>query len=157
MRLRHDVAVTGVRFAGVDSAEPAPGVLDAIDRADVVVIAPSNPIVSIGPVLAVPGIREAVCARRESTIAVSGIVGGKALKGPADRLLIELGHEASVRGIARLYRELASVLVIDDVDASSAAAVEAEGMRCVVTDTIMSEPAVAEALCRTILDSATRR
>ncbi len=103
-------------------------------------IAPSNPIVSIGPVLAVPGVREAVAARRDARVAVSPIIAGAALKGPADRMLAELGHESSVVGVARLYAELAGTLVIDEADADLAEAVEAEGMRCVVAPTIMSTP-----------------
>jgi LPPG:FO 2-phospho-L-lactate transferase len=102
VRRQHDVAVTDVRFAGADDAAPAPGVLDALTDADVTVIAPSNPLVSIGPVLAVPGVRDAVTVGREHTVAVSPIVGGAALKGPADRMLRELGHDASVVGVARL-------------------------------------------------------
>ena len=144
----HSVAVSGVRFVGAERAQPAPGVLDAIAAGEVVVIAPSNPLVSIDPVLAVPGVRDAVIARRDRTVAVSPIVGGAALKGPADRMLVELGHESSVVGIARLYRDLASVLVIDDADAAHAEAVEAEGMHCVVTDTIMKSPERAAALAR---------
>jgi LPPG:FO 2-phospho-L-lactate transferase len=150
---RHGVAVSAVRFEGAERARPAAGVLDAIGSADVVVVAPSNPLVSIDPVLAVPGVRAAVAARRDRTVAVSPIIGGAALKGPADRMLVELGHESSVVGVARLYRELAAVLVIDDADAEHAAAVESTGMRCVVTDTIMKSPERAAALARTTLDS----
>ena len=105
-------------------------------------------LLAIGPVLAVPGVADAVRARRARTIAVSPIVGGVALKGPADRMLVELGHESSVVGVARLYRDLAAALVIDRVDAHLAAAVEAEGMRCVVTDTVMRTPELAAALAR---------
>lgn len=155
VRRRHAVAVTGVRVAGAETATPTDGVLDAIHDADVVVIAPSNPIVSIGPVLAVPGVRDAVVARRASTVAISPIVGGAALKGPADRMLRELGHDPSVAGVAWLYRELAGTLVVDEVDAGAAAAVEAEGLRCVVTPTVMTDPTVAAALARTVLDAGT--
>ena len=98
VRLQHAVPVAAVRFDGADAARPAPGVLAAIAGADTVVVAPSNPIVSIGPVLAVPGVRDAVAARRDDVVAVSPLVGGRALKGPADRLLRELGHEDSVVG-----------------------------------------------------------
>ena len=146
VRRHHDVAVTSVRFAGAEVAAPAPGVLDAIAGARTVVIAPSNPIVSIDPVLAVPGVRDAVAARRDSVVAVSPIVAGAALKGPADRLLRELGHESSVVGIARLYAPLAATLVIDEADAALAAEVEAAGVRCVVVPTIMRGPAEAAAL-----------
>lgn len=147
----HSVPVSAVRFAGAEEARPAAGVLEAIDAATTVVIAPSNPLVSIAPVLAVPGVRDAVIARREETIAVSPIIAGTALKGPADRLLRELGHEPSVVGIARLHRDLAATLVIDEADADSAAAVEAEGMRCVVAPTIMSTPERAAALARVVI------
>ena len=148
---QHSVPVRAVRFEGADASTPAPGVLPAIAGAATVVIAPSNPIVSIGPVLAVPGVRDAVMARRSDVVAVSPIVAGTALKGPADRLLIELGHESTVVGVARLYAELAATLIIDTADAELAGAVEAEGMRCVVTDTIMSTPARSAALGRVVL------
>lgn len=148
---RHDVAVRSVRFDGAEACAPAPGVLDAIAGAERVVIAPSNPIVSIGPLLAVPGVRDAVVSRREATVAISPIIAGAALKGPADRLLRELGHESSVVGVARLYRDLAATLVIDTADADLAPAVEAEGMRCVVAPTIMSGPDEAAALGRVVL------
>lgn len=147
----HDVAVSDVRFEGIESARAAPGVLEAIAAADAIVVCPSNPLVSIGPVLAVPGIREALHARRDRTVGVSPIVAGAALKGPADRMLAELGHEASVVGVARLYRDIASTLVIDDADAHLADAVRAEGINCVVTDTIMSKPGVAASLARVAL------
>ena len=148
---RHDVDVRSVRFDGADAARPGPGVLDALAGAERVVIAPSNPIVSIGPLLAVPGVRDAVVARRADTVAVSPIIAGAALKGPADRLLRELGHEVSVVGIARLYRDLAATLVIDTADGDLAPAVEAEGVRCVVAPTIMSGPEEAAALGHTVL------
>jgi LPPG:FO 2-phospho-L-lactate transferase len=153
VRERHSVAVAEVTVAGAETARPAPGVLEAIGTAERVVIAPSNPIVSIGPLLAVPGVRDAVAARRDDTVAVSPIVGGAALKGPADRLMAELGHEVSVVGVARLYRDLAAILVVDDVDAGLAPAVEAEGIRCVVAPTIMSDPDRAAALARVVLGS----
>ena len=108
-----------------------------------VVIAPSNPIVSIGPIRALPASTSCSPARRESVVAVSPIVGGAALKGPADRMLAELGHEPSVVGVARLYAPIAATLVIDPVDAALAAAVEAAGMRCVVTPSVMTTLDVA--------------
>lgn len=148
---RHDVPVRAVRIVGGDAARPAPGVVEAIATAEAVVIAPSNPLVSIGPLLALPEVDAALRARRADAVAVSPIVAGAALKGPADRLMVDLGHESSVVGVARLYREIASVLVVDDVDAGSAAAIEAEGMTCVATATVMSSPEVATALARTAL------
>ena len=148
---RHSVPVQAVRFDGAERARPAPGVIEAIAGAERVVICPSNPIVSIAPVLAVPGIRAAVEARRADTVAVSPIVAGAALKGPADRLLRELGHEASVVGVARIYAPLAATLVVDEADADLAPAVEDAGMTCVVAPTIMKGPAEAAALARVVL------
>ena len=147
----HDVAVESIRFDGAAASAPAPGVLEALAEARRVVIAPSNPLVSIDPVLAVPGLREAVVARRADGVAVSPIVAGAALKGPADRLLRELGHDASVIGIARLYAPLVATLVIDEADAEHAGAVEAEDIRCVVAPTIMLGPAEARALAEVVL------
>jgi LPPG:FO 2-phospho-L-lactate transferase len=153
---RHDVPVEKIRFAGIDAASPGPDVLDAIKQAELVVICPSNPIVSIGPVLAVPGISEAVAARRPDVVAVSPIVAGHAIKGPADRMLAELGHETSVVGVARLYAPVAGTLVIDERDADLADAVEAEGLDCVVAPTVMHGPTEAAALARTVLNAAGR-
>jgi LPPG:FO 2-phospho-L-lactate transferase len=151
VRRRHAVAVSGVRFAGATEARPGPGVIDALLGAELVVIAPSNPIVSIGPLLALDAIADALAARREATVAVSPIVAGAALKGPAARLMDELGHEASAVGVAHLYRHIAATLVIDEADAELAPAVRAEGMAAVVAPTIMSGPAEAAALARTVL------
>jgi LPPG:FO 2-phospho-L-lactate transferase len=150
---RHAVPANAVRYAGAHGAQPAPGVLDSLEEAAMVLICPSNPILSIGPILAVPGVRAAVEKRREETVAVSPIVGGAAIKGPADRLLRELGHESSVVGVARLYASLSATLVIDEVDEGLATAVESEGIRCVVAPTIMHGPAEAAALARTCLDA----
>ncbi len=151
---RHSVALTGITFEGATGARPSPGVLEAIAGARTVVIAPSNPVVSIGPVLAVPGVRDAVAARRESVVAVSPIIGGEAVKGPAARMLTELGHEASALGVARLYRDLAATMVIDTRDTALAPAVEDLGMTCVVTETMMSDPTRAAALATTVLTAA---
>lgn len=148
----HSVPVTGVRFDGAEHASAAPGVLDAIRQAQRVVIAPSNPIVSIDPILAVPEVREAVTARRADTVAVSPIVAGAALKGPADRMLTELGFEASVVGVAQYYAPIAATLIIDTADADLADGVEAAGLRCIVCDTVMSQPGVAAALGRVVID-----
>jgi LPPG:FO 2-phospho-L-lactate transferase len=145
---QHSVPVTAVRFAGVQNALAAKDVLEAIGSASRVVIAPSNPIVSIGPVLAVAGVRAGLTRRRDDVVAISPIIAGAALKGPADRLMTELGHEATVVGVARLYHEIAGTLVIDTADEALAGAVEAEGMRCVVAPTIMTGPAEAAALAK---------
>jgi LPPG:FO 2-phospho-L-lactate transferase len=147
----HAVPITGVRFAGIELARPGPGVLAALETAERVVIGPSNPFVSIDPILAVAGVRDRLAARRDTVVAISPIVAGEALKGPADRMLRELGHEPSVVGIARIYADLASTLVIDDADAPSRAEIEATGMRCVVTPTIMREVSDAVALAEVTL------
>lgn len=146
--------VLGVVFDGIEVAQPAPGVLDALGDADVVVIAPSNPIVSVGPILAVAGIRNALATTKALRIAVSPIVGGKALKGPADRMLATLGHEVSSLGVARIYAGLIDLLVLDEVDAALAPEIEALGIRTMVTGTIMGGPEDRERLASEILDHA---
>lgn len=151
---QHSVPVTSVRFAGGADARPAPAVVDALGDAERIVIAPSNPAVSIDPILAVPEVRQIIKRRRRAVVAVSPIVGGKALKGPADRLLVELGREASVVGVAQWYQDLVGTLVIDQVDADRAAEIEQLGLGVVVTDTVMSDPAVTVDLARTVLDPA---
>ena len=151
VRLRHQVAVRSVRFEGADTARPAPGVMDALGAANRIVVCPSNPVVSIGPLLAVPGVLDALVARRADVVAVSPIIAGAALKGPADRLLSELGAEASVTGVARLYAPWVGTLVVDDADAALASSVEAEGVRCVVTGTVMDSPERAAALAKVVL------
>jgi len=151
VKLRHSVVVDGVRFEGAETATPAPGVLAALETADVVVVAPSNPVVSIAPILAVPGIASALAARRQSVVAVSPIVAGAALKGPADRLLVELGGQASAAGVARFLTDWVGTLVIDDADEQSAGEVEAAGVRCVVAPTVMRTPGIAAGLARIVL------
>lgn len=155
VRLRHDVAVTGVDFVGAESAHFIDDAL--FSQADTIVIAPSNPIVSIGPIRALPSVESMLRARRDDVVAISPIVAGAALKGPADRMLIELGHEPTVVGVARLYAPICSTLVIDTQDEHLIAAVEREGIRCIATDTIMSKPGVAASLARTALSASPRR
>jgi LPPG:FO 2-phospho-L-lactate transferase len=152
VKLHHDVAVRQVRFDGAEDARPGPGVLDAISEASIVVVCPSNPVVSIDPVLAVPGVAEALTDRRDRTVAISPIVAGAALKGPADRLLTEMGFESSVVGVARWYARFVSTLVVDEADAALAPAIEAEGVHCVVAPTIMSDVARSAVLARVVLD-----
>lgn len=151
VRLRHDVAVRGVRFEG--SADLGVGARAALDAADVIVIAPSNPLISIGPILELPDVRPMLAARRERVVAVSPIVGGAALKGPADRMLREQGHAANVVGVARLYASIAAALVIDPVDEDLVADVEAQGPRAVVTPSVMSTPDIARTLAATTIAS----
>jgi LPPG:FO 2-phospho-L-lactate transferase len=129
-----------VRFRGIEAARATSEVLAALSAAELVVIAPSNPVVSIGPILAVPGMRAALTAARDRgvrIIAVSGIIGGQALKGPADRMLVSLGHESSALGVARWYGDLVSDFVIDEQDRASADAITVLGTAVHVTDTIM--------------------
>ncbi|MGH9043929.1 MAG: 2-phospho-L-lactate transferase CofD family protein, partial [Acidimicrobiales bacterium] len=138
---------------GAERATPAPGVLEAIASADTIICCPSNPVLSVGPILAVPGIERALQSRRDRVIAISPIVGGKALRGPADRLLRELGHEPSASGVARLYLAWVGTIVIDDADKDLASNIEALGMRCVVTNTIMSDASHAQDLARTVVNA----
>jgi LPPG:FO 2-phospho-L-lactate transferase len=149
--------VREVRFAGVEATAPSPEVVAALEAADVVVIAPSNPIVSIGPILALPGFREARAAARARgvpVVAVSGIVAGRALKGPADRMLASLGHEPTALGVARLYDGLLDAFVLDAADADLESGVEALGVRPVVTDTVMTDDAARARLARRVLEAA---
>jgi LPPG:FO 2-phospho-L-lactate transferase len=145
VRLQHGVPIESISFEQ-HGCDLNPAARAAIDRSDVVVIAPSNPLVSIGPIRALPGVDALLAARRDSVVAVSPIVGGHALKGPADRMMAELGVEPSVAGVARLYSPIAATLVVDTVDAERAADVEAAGMRCVVTPTVMTTPDAARSL-----------
>ena len=144
--MRHSVAVSAIRFDGAERAQPAPGVLGAIASARAVVVCPSNPFLSIAPIRAVPGIEEALAARRDSCVSISPIVGGKAIKGPAGRLLAELGHEPAASAVARLYASISSVLVVDRSDEGEGPAITAAGMRWLAADSVMSTPQVAAQL-----------
>jgi len=152
VRLHHGVAVRSVRFEGAESAAAAPDVLHAIAVAEQIIVCPSNPIVSIGPLLALPQLRAALGERRDDIVAVSPIIAGSALKGPADRLMTELGSEASVVGVARLYAPWVGTLVIDEADGEHATAVEAAGLRCVVAPTILDTPERSAAVARVLVD-----
>ncbi len=121
--------VVGVRFDGAADASPAPGVLDAIADADTVLVCPSNPVISIGPILAVPGVLDALVARRDRVVGVSPIIAGRPVKGPADRLMGPMGIDVSCVGVAREYRSFCSALVIDTGDAARAGEIEALGVR----------------------------
>ena len=129
--------VTAMRFEGASEAAAAPGVLEAVAEAEAVVLCPSNPFISIGPILAVPGIREALQRVRRRVLAISPIVGGRALKGPAARMMKSMHLRASAAGVAKLYQDFVSLFVLDEVDRKQAVQVEALGMRPVVTNTIM--------------------
>ncbi len=154
VRLRQAPEVRAVSFDGVDAASSTPEVLAAFAEADAIVICPSNPVVSVGPILAVPGMRDSIEAARTRGVriaAISPIVAGRAIKGPADRMLASLGHDVSAAGVARLYAGLADVFVLDAEDADLASAVEALGMRTLVTDSIMTDGAARARLARETL------
>jgi LPPG:FO 2-phospho-L-lactate transferase len=151
VRRHHDVVVERVTVIGADRARPAPGVLEAISRADKVVIAPSNPLISIDPILQVPGVRGALAARRADAVAVSPLIGGEALKGPAAQLMRELGHDSSAVGVAALYDGLIDTFVIDDADAHLADELGELGLRVVVTSAVMSSPANSRRLAEAVL------
>lgn len=133
--------VLGVKLHAAGPALPAPGVLEAIAGAEAILVAPSNPIVSVGPILALPGVREALRATGAPIVGVSPIVGGAAIKGPAAPLMQAMGHEVSALGVAKAYADFADGMVIDQVDGDLAPALEDLGMRVTVTDTIMRGPA----------------
>ncbi|MGH2654724.1 MAG: 2-phospho-L-lactate transferase [Actinomycetota bacterium] len=147
--------VKAVRFEGAERSRPAPGVLEAIEAADAVLFCPSNPVVSVAPILAVPGIRDAVAARRDRAAGVSPIVGGAPVAGMADRLMPAVGLEVSALGAASAYRGVLRGWVVDERDAGLAARIEDTlGMRVTVTDTIMADDEVAERVARAALDLA---
>ncbi|MHB1090966.1 MAG: 2-phospho-L-lactate transferase [Ilumatobacteraceae bacterium] len=149
VKYHHSIAVGKVDFVGADSARPL--ALGELRDSEMIIIAPSNPIVSIGPIRALNGVDDILGQRRESVVAISPIVAGAALKGPADRMMSELGHQATVVGVAKMYAPVCGTLIIDTADAHLASTVEAQGMRCVVTNTIMRTSEVAEQLARITL------
>jgi LPPG:FO 2-phospho-L-lactate transferase len=151
VKRRTEDEVRAVTFDGTERAQPAPGVLDAITNADAVIVAPSNPVVSIGPILAVPGIRDALRSTRARVGAVSPLIGGKTVKGPADRMMASLGMTPTAAGVAAAYADFLDVLVIDEVDRDLAPAVEVTGVRAVVAPTLMSGPAAKRALAEVTL------
>ncbi len=153
VRERAEPPVTSVRFAGAEAAAPAPGVIEALEAADTILVCPSNPVISIGPILAVPGVRDALVRRRDRVVGVSPIIAGRPVKGPADRLMAGLGLDVSCVGVARAYAEFCGTLVIDAGDAHRCTEVEAVGVRAVVADTLMTDAGVAAALARHTLDA----
>jgi LPPG:FO 2-phospho-L-lactate transferase len=154
VRRGHRDPVDGVRFEGAESARPAPGVLEAVGEADLLLIAPSNPFVSIGPILAVPGIREAVDRRRVPCVAVSPLIGGQAVKGPAADMLARLRGGTGAEQVTSCYSGLVDALVFDEADADDAAAVAALGVRPIVTRTLMSDRPATRRLAEAALDVA---
>ena len=151
VRHGHAEEVASITFAGGADARPAPGVLEAIGEADRIIVCPSNPVVSIGPILAVAGIRQALAAVRDRVVAVTPIVQGTALRGPADRLLPVIGAEASASGVAGLYADICATFVVDRRDAGEVGKVAALGLRPVLLETVMETPEMAATLAKEIL------
>ncbi|HEX4919926.1 MAG TPA: 2-phospho-L-lactate transferase [Candidatus Bathyarchaeia archaeon] len=140
VRRKFQDPVQDVSYEGAAHAVPAPGVVPAIETADLIILCPSNPILSIGPILAIPGIRDSIAKTKARIVGISPIVGGKAVKGPLDRILENLGLEVSPFGVAQLYRGLLRGYVIDIIDKSSRSKIEGLGMKVLTTGTIMSSP-----------------
>jgi LPPG:FO 2-phospho-L-lactate transferase len=153
VRERTEPPVVAVELEGIDTALPAPGVLAALEHAETILVCPSNPVISIGPILAVPGVREVLVRRRDRVVGVSPIIAGAPVKGPADRLMGPLGMEVSCVGVAHAYADFCGTLVIDSGDAARAREVEAAGVHAVVADTLMTDARVAAALARHTLDA----
>jgi LPPG:FO 2-phospho-L-lactate transferase len=151
VRRRCEPKLQKIIFDGADRARPAPGVIEAIEQAEGIVISPSNPLISIGPILAVPGIREALRKRRADVVVVCPLVGGKSLKGPSDKMMAELSYDVSAVGVASLYRDICGTFMIDDADEMGGGAVEALGMKPVVRPTVMKSIEDKERLARDVL------
>ena len=151
VRRRQRDAVLGVDLVGIEDARPSGAVLEAVSGADVIVFCPSNPVVSLGPILSVPGMRDALAAATAPKVAVSPIVGGKALKGPADRMLSSLGHEVSSAGVAALYEDLLDGMVVDRADEGQRGKIEGLGMRVLATDAVMHDSSDRARLAREVL------
>src|SRR5205823_2140863 len=152
VKRRAEPVVVGIRFAGVEQAQPAPGVLEAIREAGRIFICPSNPFISIGPILAVPGVRQQLRSRKRDVFAVCPIVGGKSLKGPSDKMLAQLGYEATALGVAKLYADFTGTFVIDPVDRRQARAIEELGMKAAILPTVMKTRAQKRKLAQALLE-----
>lgn len=157
VRRRCQPRVKEVRFDGIESSQPAAGVLDAILEADAVIVCPSNPVISIGPILAVPGVRDALKRTQATVVGITPIIGGRALKGPTADMLRNLGHEVSATGVAGLYRDFVDIFVVDEADAASKPLVEMLCMRVVVTNTVMTTHQEKRALALRVIEEASER
>jgi len=144
--------VLGVELRGIEGARPTDAVLEALAAAEAIVFCPSNPVVSVGPILALPGMREALAASSAPKVAVSPIVGGRALKGPADRMLASLGHEVSAAGVAAMYVGLVDGMVVDRADEGERAGIEALGMKFLATDSVMRDAGDRARLAREVAE-----
>jgi LPPG:FO 2-phospho-L-lactate transferase len=148
---RCEPVLKAITFVGAERARPAPGVINAIEEAKEIVISPSNPLISIAPILAVPGVRDILRRRRADVVGICPLVGGKSLKGPSDKMMAELGHEVSAAGVASLYRDICGTFVIDEADEAACEAIQAMNMRPVVRPTVMKTVAEKERLARHVL------
>ncbi len=153
VRRRARDTVLSIRFDGIEEAQPAPGILAAIAQAEAIILCPSNPFFSIAPILGVKGVREALRSRRDRVVAISPIVGGRAIKGPAARMMKSLRLKSSAAQVAKLYQDFLGVFVLDELDRKHAAEVEALGIRPVVTNTVMSGLRQRAALARAVVAS----
>jgi len=151
VKRRAEPIVKGIQFRGVGAARPAPGVLEAIAEAERIIICPSNPLISIGPILAVPGVREQLQARKKDVFAVCPIVGGESLKGPSDRMLAQLGYEATALGVAKLYADFTGTFVVDPEDKAAAKSISTLGMKVVILPTVMKTLSQKRKLARSLL------
>jgi len=151
VKRRAEPVVRGIKFAGAERARAAGGVLEAIRDAERILVCPSNPLISIGPILEMPGVRAGLLARKKNVMAVCPIVGGKSLKGPSDKMLAQLGHEATALGVAKLYADFTGTLVIDPADKALAAPIRKLGMRVEILPTVMKTRAQKRKLARSLL------
>jgi LPPG:FO 2-phospho-L-lactate transferase len=145
--------VTGIRFADIDNARPAPGVIDALETAEAVIICPSNPLISIGPILSVPEIRPALGRLTARRVAVTPLVEGRAVKGPTAKMMREMGLDASARGVARLYRDVIDAFILDSRDAVEQDSIAEMGLRVLTLDTVMASPAARARLAQEVMDA----
>lgn len=149
--------VKEIRFDGMEPSRPAAGVLDAILEADAVIVCPSNPVISIGPILAVPGVRDALGRTQATVIGITPIIGGRALKGPTADMLRDLGHEVSATGVAGIYSDFIDIFVVDEADRASQPRIEMFCTRVVVTNTVMTARQEKEALARRVIEVASEQ
>lgn len=153
IKKRAQPKVKNIRFENIDSAQPAPGVAEAILQSEAVIICPSNPLISIGPILAVPGVRDLLKQTKAKVVVITSVVGGASLKGPTDRMLTDLKMEVSARQIAKLYQDIADIFILDQQDEAERAKIERLGVRVVIADTVMSDADKKLALAKTVLSS----
>ena len=151
VKRRAEIAIRGIRFENIEASVPAPGTLEAIRDSKTVIVCPSNPLISIGPILAVPGLRDALKATSANVVAISPVVRGSSLKGPTDRMLRDLKMEVSAAQVARMYSDFIDIFVVDASDAAQGQAIEETGLEVLVTNTVMSGIDEKKNLARSVL------